>query len=111
MAAPPSKSRPTISRVQHLLNMDRLRNAKALQKSGRNIAEMFEPNEHVEVFNFSPVESHFAKTNVERSTANIRTGMATPTKQIKYASVFGPRKVPGTPVKKRKTMRRHTRKN
>jgi hypothetical protein len=111
----PTKSRPTISRVQHLLNLDRIGNAESLRKSGRNVAEMFEPNENVEVFDFSPVETHFAKTNVEHSAANIRAGMATPTKQIKYSSILGPRNVPGAPIRKRKTMRRrknrHTRKN
>jgi hypothetical protein len=119
MAAAPSapqKVRPTISRVQHLLNRGRMENAEALRKSSRNVAEMFEPNEHVEVFDFSPVESHLARTNVERSAANRRAGMVTPPRQIQNTGTLAlPRKVPGAPIRKRKTLRRRrngrTRKN
>ena len=93
-----------------------MNNAETLRKSGRNIAEMFEPNEHVEVFDFAPIEEHIARTKYERSAANIRAGMVTPPRQIKNASALGlPRKAPGAPVKKRKTRRhratRRTRKN
>jgi hypothetical protein len=118
MAAPgvPRKPHPTISRVQHLFNNNRMKNAESLRKTGRNVAEMFEPNEHVEVFDFSPIEEHMIRTNYERPNLNRRTGMVTPSRQIKNTSALGlPPKVPSAPVKKRKT-RRHrangrTRKN
>ena len=104
--AAPQKHRPTISRVQHLLNRGRMENAEALRKAGRNVAEMFEPNEHVEEFDFSPVEAHMARTNLERSAANVRAGMVTPPRQIQNTSALAlRRRMPPTPVKKRKTRR------
>ena len=100
----PRKPHPTVSRI------NRMKNAESLRKTGRNVGEMFEPNENVEVFDFAPIEEHMARTNYERPVANIRAGMVTPPRQIKNTSALGvSRKVPGAPLKKRKT--RRTRKN
>jgi hypothetical protein len=112
----PKKNQRTISRVQNLYYNNRVNNAEKLQRYGRNVAEMFEPNEHVEVVNFTPTEKHMIETNYEHSRESVRAGMSTPPRQIKFTGPLAlyP-KAPNAPVKKRKTRcrraKRHTRKN
>lgn len=96
---PPSKTMAESMKVNEM-------NWNSLKKSGRNISEMFERNENVEVVELSPIEEYFAQTNYERSAENIRRGMVTPKRQIQNTSALAvPRKVPAAPVRKRKTRR------
>jgi hypothetical protein len=104
----PKKKQPTMSRIQELYYNNRVKNAEKLQKNGRNVANMFQPNEpNVEVFNFTPTNEYMTKTNYEPSRESIRRGMSTPPRQIKFRGPLAlyP-KVPNAPMKKWKT-RRH----
>ena len=118
-AAPPAaprKHKKTMSRGRQLLKEEGPQPLLDLQRSGRKVAYKFRPNEHVELFELTPIEEHMARTNLERSAANVRAGMVTPPRQIKNTSALARSpKMPPRPVKKRKTRRSHgnsrTRKN
>jgi hypothetical protein len=98
----PKKAPPTKKQMANMaISRENMNN---LRRKGGNLKNMLEPNEIVEVFKFSPIEEHMARTHVERSAANIRAGMVTPTKQIQNTSALGiPRNPPGAPLKKRKS--------
>lgn len=81
-------------------------NMESLHKYGANVRNMFNRNEHVNVYELSPIEEFMARTNYERSAENIRAGMVTPVRQIQNTSALAPpREVPRAPIKKRKTRR------
>lgn len=81
---PPTRRKKTYSRVKRLLDTDP-NAAKKLQRSGKNVAEMFEPNEYVEPVNFNLMPSN----RFEHSKSNYAKGFATPTKQKKESNPFG----------------------
>lgn len=80
--AAPKKEIKTQSRI---LDMNR-KNIKNLRRSGKNVAEMFEPNEYVEqITNFKINPTNF----IEHPIVAYREGMVTPIKQKKQTNPFG----------------------
>ena len=100
----PKKSQSTYSRVKRMNNKTK----KNMLRNGRNVANMFNNDENVEVVNFE------ANYSPEMPKQLVQAGVVTPQRPTR--SVFGavgslPSNAPGAPMKPRKLFRKKSRKN
>jgi len=86
----PKKNKTEKSRVKNLTNDER----RALLKNGKNIKEMFEPNENV--VNITHHSNFRPNFSAERPAENRRAGLVTPPRKtmVPWAA---PGKLPGEP--------------
>ena len=121
MAAPPRtpvKGKPTPEQENAMaLSKENMKYLRRLGSNVRNALTWKNSNYNAEpVENLTPTQKYFLMTQPEYSRQNIRAGLATPPRQIQSTGALAlPPRMPPTPVKKRKTMRRRkngrTRKN
>jgi hypothetical protein len=99
----PKKSKATYSRINRMNNKTR----KNMVRNGRNVANMFNNNENVEVVHFN------VNYSPEMPKQLVQAGLVTPQKPTR--SVFGavgslPSNAPGAPVKLKRKLFRKSRK-